>query len=137
MTHQPFRPFQDHFSKESALKILQNACSGADDGELFIERRTSEGLVFDDGKLKNASYDASEGFGLRAVLGEVAGYAHSTEVSEAALLRASETARLAVGAGGGTLADAPRATNTKLYKDVDPISEVTFTAKLDTPHCQT
>lgn len=132
MTHQPFRPFQDHFSKESALKILQNACSGADDGELFIERRTSEGLVFDDGKLKNASYDASEGFGLRAVLGEVAGYAHSTEVSEAALLRASETARLAVGAGGGTLADAPRATNMKLYKDVDPISEDTFTAKLDT-----
>mgnify|MGYP003775401093 FL=1 len=132
MTHQPFRPFQDHFSKESALKILQNACSGADDGELFIERRTSEGLVFDDGKLKNASYDASEGFGLRAVLGEVAGYAHSTEISEAAVLRASETARLAVGAGGGMLADAPRATNTILYKDVDPISEVTFTAKLDT-----
>ncbi|WP_273511013.1 metalloprotease TldD [Planktotalea frisia] len=132
MTHQPFRPFQDNFSREGALKILQNACAGADDGELFIERRTSEGLVFDDGKLKNASYDASEGFGLRAVLGEVAGYAHSTEVSESALLRASETARLAVGAGGGSLADAPRATNTKLYKDVDPISEVTFSAKLDT-----
>jgi TldD protein len=132
MTHQPFRPFQDNFSREGALKILQNACVGAGDGELFIERRTSEGLVFDDGKLKNASYDASEGFGLRAVLGEVAGYAHSTEVSESALLRASETARLAVGAGGGSLADAPRATNTKLYKDVDPISEVTFSAKLDT-----
>lgn len=132
MTHQPFRPFQDNFSREGALKILQNACAGADDGELFIERRTSEGLVFDDGKLKNASYDASEGFGLRAVLGEVAGYAHSTEVSESALLRASETARLAVGAGGGSLADAPRATNAKLYKDVDPISEVTFSAKLDT-----
>jgi TldD protein len=132
MTHQPFRPFQDNFSREGALKILQNACAGADDGELFMERRTSEGLVFDDGKLKNASYDASEGFGLRAVLGEVAGYAHSTEVSESALLRASETARLAVGAGGGSLADAPRATNTKLYKDVDPISEVTFSAKLDT-----
>ena len=132
MTHQPFRPFQDNFSREGALKILQNACAGADDGELFIERRTSEGLVFDDGKLKNASYDASEGFGLRAVLGEVAGYAHSTEVSESALLRASEIARLAVGAGGGSLADAPRATNTKLYKDVDPISEVTFSAKLDT-----
>lgn len=132
MTHQPFRPFQDNFSREGALKILQNACAGADDGELFIERRTSEGLVFDDGKLKNASYDASEGFGLRAVLGEVAGYAHSTEVSESALLRASEIARLAVGAGGGSLADAPRATNTKVYKDVDPISEVTFSAKLDT-----
>ena len=42
---------------------------------------------------------AAEGFGLRAVKGEVAGYAHSTEISEAALLRAAETARLAVGDG--------------------------------------
>ena len=132
MTHSPFRPFQDRFSRESALKILKSACDGADDGELFIERRTAESLVFDDGKLKNAAYDASEGFGLRAVLGEVAGYAHSTEVSESALFRASATARLAVGAGGGVLADAPSPTNARLYRDNDPISEVSFTAKIDT-----
>ena len=132
MTHSPFRPFQDRISRESALKILKSACEGADDGELFIERRTAESLVFDDGKLKNAAYDASEGFGLRAVLGEVAGYAHSTEVSESALLRASATARLAVGAGGGVLADAPSPTNARLYRDNDPISEVSFTAKIDT-----
>ncbi len=132
MTHTPFRPFDDRISREMALKTLKNACDGADDGELFIERRTAESLVFDDGKLKNASYDASEGFGLRAVLGEVAGYAHSTEISESALLRASATARLAVGTGGGTLANAPRATNASLYKDTDPISQVSFTAKIDT-----
>ncbi len=132
MTHTPFRPFQDRLSRESALEILQSACAGADDGELFIERRCAESLVFDDGKLKNASYDASEGFGLRAVQGEVSGYAHSTEVSESALQRASATARLAVGNGGGTLADAPSATNTRLYRDVDPISEVSFSAKIDT-----
>lgn len=132
MANTAFRPFQDLISRENALGILQTACHGADDGELFIERRTSESLVFDDGKLKNASYDASEGFGLRAVLGEVSGYAHSTEVSEAALHRASATTRLAIGNGGGTLADAPSATNTRLYRDVDPISEVSFTAKVDT-----
>jgi TldD protein len=57
--------------------------------------------------VKTASYDAAEGFGLRAVKGDVAGYAHSTEISEAALRRASETARLAVGDGGGTMADGP------------------------------
>ena len=60
----------------------------------------------DDGRIKTAAYDASEGFGLRAVRGEVAGYAHSTEISEKSLRRASETARIAVGDGGGTLADA-------------------------------
>lgn len=132
MAHTPFRPFQDRMSRESALGILQSACEGADDGELFIERHTAESLVFDDGKLKNASYDASEGFGLRAVLGEVSGYAHSTEVSEDSLRRASATAHLAVGNGGGTLADAPIPTNTRLYRDVDPISEISFSAKIDT-----
>ena len=37
--------------------------------------------MFDDGRVKTASYDATEGFGLRAVRGETAGYAHSTELS--------------------------------------------------------
>ena len=44
-------------------------------------RRRSESIVLDDGRIKNASYDASEGFGLRAIRGEVAGYAHSTEIN--------------------------------------------------------
>ena len=72
---------------------------------------------------KNASYDAAEGFGLRAVRGETAGYAHATEISEAALRRAAETARLAVGAGGGTLAAEPKATNQRLYTDRDPFDD--------------
>ncbi|MBC7181323.1 MAG: metalloprotease TldD, partial [Roseovarius sp.] len=105
---------------------------GADDGELFLERRRAEGLMFDDGRVKTASYDASEGFGLRAVRGEVTGYAHSSEVTEAALKRAVETARLAVGAGGGTLAAGPTPTNRRLYTDADPIAGASFPVKLDT-----
>jgi TldD protein len=88
--------------------------------------------VFDDGRVKTASYDASEGFGLRAVKGETAGYAHSTEISEAALKRAVETARLAVGDGGGTLADAPPGTNRKLYTDADPMADAAFPVKVET-----
>ena len=104
---------------------------GADDGELFLERRRSESLVFDDGRLRNAGYDAAEGFGLRAVRGETAGYAHSTEISEAALRRAAETARLAVGAGGGTLAAAPKPTNQRLYTDRDPFDDAEFAVKVE------
>ncbi|GKY89511.1 metalloprotease TldD [Sinisalibacter aestuarii] len=128
----PFRPFDTHLDDSRAMEILRHATDGADDGELFLERRRSEALVFDDGRLKTASYDASEGFGLRAVKGETAGYAHSTEISEAALKRAAETARLAVGAGGGTLADAPAATNRKLYTDADPMADATFPVKVET-----
>jgi TldD protein len=128
----PFRPFDSHLDEAAALKLLQVATEGAEDGELFLERRRSEALVFDDGRVKTASYDAAEGFGLRAVKGDVAGYAHSTEISEAALKRASETARLAVGDGGGTLADGPAGTNAKLYTEADPMADATFAVKLDT-----
>lgn len=131
MTDQPFRPFETHLDEAAALAVLRAATAGAEDGELFLERRRSEAIVLDDGRIKTASYDASEGFGLRAVNGEVAGYAHSTEISEKALIRASETARLAVGAGGGVLAPAPQGTNVKLYGDADPMADATFAVKID------
>ena len=132
MPEAPFRPFKTRIDRDAALKILQAATHGADDGEIFLERSRSEDLVFDDGRVKTASYDAAEGFGLRAVRGEVTGYGHSSEISESALLRVAETARLAVGDGGGTLAAGPRPTNTRLYTDDDPISGATFPVKLDT-----
>ncbi len=132
MTDTPFRPFDSAVDADGALALLQSATAGADDGELFLERRRSEVLAFDDGRIKTASYDASEGFGLRAVKGEVAGYAHSTEISEAALKRAVETARLAVGDGGGTLAEAPQPTNKRLYTDADPLLGAAFPVKVET-----
>ena len=126
-----FRPFETHLDADAALARLRAATAGADDGELFLERRRSEALVFDDGRLRTANYDAAEGFGLRAVRGETAGYAHSTEISEAALARAAETARLAVGAGGGTIADPPQATNQRLYGDRDPFDDAEFAVKVE------
>ncbi len=126
-----FRPFDTDLDEAAALKILKSATNGADDGELFLERRRSEALLFDDGRVKTASYDASEGFGLRAVKGETAGYAHSTQLTEAALKRAAETARLAVGSGGGTLADAAPATNQRFYTDADPFADAPFEGKVD------
>jgi TldD protein len=127
-----FRPFDSALDEKRTLAVLQDAVAGADDGELFLERRRSESLVFDDGRLKQAGYDAAEGFGLRAVRGETAGYAHATELSETALRRAAETARLAVGSGGGTLAAGPQPTNQRLYTDRDPFDDATFPVKVET-----
>ncbi len=131
MSDAPFRPFETHIDESAALATLRAATAGADDGEIFLERKRSEAIVLDDGRIKTASYDASEGFGLRAVRGEVAGYAHSTEISEKALSRAAETARLAVGVGGGAMAPAPKGTNARLYSDADPMADATFAAKID------
>jgi TldD protein len=132
MQQDRFAPFDTALDRDRALAILREAVAGADDGELFLERRRSEALVFDDGRLKTASYDASEGFGLRAIRGEVAGYAHATDISEAALRRAAETARLAVGDGGGTLAAPPQGTNLRLYTDADPLADAAFGLKVET-----
>ena len=132
MTDAPFRPFDTSMDQDATLRQLRRAVAGADDGEVFLERRRSEVISFDDGRIKTASYDASEGFGLRAVRGETAGYAHSTELSESALIRAVDTARLAVGDGGGTMAAPPQATNLRLYTDENPMEGATFPLKIET-----
>ena len=116
---------------DRAEAVLAEALRGADDGELFLERSDSEGLLFDDGRLKSASYNTTEGFGLRVVAGETAGYAHSSEISEAALRRAAAAASLAKRGYEGVAADAPRATNAKLYDDADPVGGLAFSAKTD------
>ncbi|MDB5420890.1 MAG: metalloprotease TldD [Brevundimonas sp.] len=113
-----------------ALDILKGALHGADDGELFLERSESEALVFDDGRLKSAAYDASEGFGLRVVAGETAGYAHANEISAAAMRRAADTASLAKSGHAGVSAEGPRATNQKLYDEVDPLASPAFSDKI-------
>ncbi len=117
-------------SPERARQILGDALQGADDGELFAERSESESFLFDDGRLKSAAYDSSEGFGLRVVAGETAGYSHSSEISEASIRRAAASASLAKRgyAGGGD--EAPRATNTKLYGEDDPTASPVFSEKV-------
>ena len=50
-----FDPFADDLDPEAAREVLADAVSGADDGELFFERRVSESLVFDDGRLKRVA----------------------------------------------------------------------------------
>ena len=41
----PFRPFETDLDEARALGILRSATDGAEDGELFLERRRSEALV--------------------------------------------------------------------------------------------
>ena len=111
-------------------KIAGEALSGADDGELFLEYSQSEALAFDDGRLKSAAFDTTQGFGLRAISGEVAGYAHASDLSEPAMRRAAETVRAVAAGHGGTLALPPVGTNRSLYTDENPLGAVDFAAKV-------
>jgi len=111
-------------------KIVAHGLDGADDGELYLEYRQSEILVFDNGRLKQATYDTSQGFGLRAVKDEAVGYAHASDMSEAAIARAADAVRAVKGGYSGTAAQAPARTNVRLYTDENPLAAPAFEAKV-------
>jgi TldD protein len=109
--------------------IVGEALDAADDGELFLEYRQSESFVFDDGRLKTASFDTSQGFGLRAVAGESTGYAHASELSEAAIGRASQAVQAVTRGHEGAHAQGPVGTNQSLYIDDNPLNQTDFETK--------
>jgi TldD protein len=116
--------------RAAAERIVADALAGADDGELYLEYRQSESLVFDDGKLKSAAFDTDQGFGLRAVAGEAFAYAHAADVSEAALKRAAATVRAVHAGHTGVVAETPRGTNRVLYRPDNPLDSMPFEAKV-------
>ena len=110
--------------------IVDGALKGSDDGELYLEFSQSESFAFDDGRLKAATFDTTQGFGLRAVAGEATGYAHATELSEDAIKRAANTVRAVALGHSGMVAEPPLRTNAKLYTDIDPLETAKFEVKV-------
>ncbi|WP_419730527.1 metalloprotease TldD [Lichenicola sp.] len=115
--------------RTGAERILNTALAGTDDGELFLEYRESEFISLEEGVIRSASFDTSTGFGLRAVLGDEAGYAHSDEISESALTRAAATVGQVRAGRSGIVAETPRATNAHLYGDSNPLQEAEFAVR--------
>jgi TldD protein len=116
--------------RDDARRHLAHGLQGADDGELFLEYCQSEMLGFDNGRLKQATYDTSQGFGLRAVKDEAVGYAHASDLSEPALARAAEAVRAVKGGYSGRYAAAPGRTNIRLYGDDNPLGAPSFETKV-------
>jgi TldD protein len=111
-------------------KLIARGLEGADDGELFLEYKQSEVLAFDNGRLKTATYDTNQGFGLRAVKDEAVGYAHASDVSEAAIARAADAVRAVKGGHSGRYAEPPTRSNVRLYGDQNPLEAPGFDAKV-------
>ena len=112
-------------------RTVNDALSGADDGELFLEYAQSESLVWDDGKLKSANFDTTQGFGLRAVAGEATGYAHAVTLDESAIQRAAETVRAIKSGHSGAMSLPPQGTNRLLYGDENPLRSKGFEEKIN------
>src|SRR5712671_3179698 len=96
-----------NLDRDAVRREVARGLAGADDGELFLEYGQTEALMFDNGRLKQATYDTSQGFGLRAVKDDAVGYAHSSDVSLPALIRAADAVAAVRGGYSGNFAAAP------------------------------
>ncbi|MDA0764462.1 MAG: metalloprotease TldD [Proteobacteria bacterium] len=123
--------FEDNdFDLNKVQSIVSNALETADDGELYLESTKSESFSFDDGRMKNVAYDTTQGFGLRAIADEAKGFAHSGELSEEALNRASETVKSVSKNYSGIMSEAPsHGVNKPLYTSINPIEGTSFQVK--------
>ena len=110
--------------------LVKDTLHRCDDGELFLEENYSENFTFDDNVLKNASYDESSGFGLRAVNDDVVGYAHSSTIDIKAIKEAAKTVSVVNKGYSGEKIVEPSLTNLNLYSDINPIKEEAFVNKI-------
>ena len=118
------------FDRRKVEKILDETLLGTDDGELFLEYSQSEVITLDDGKIKSANFDVSQGFGLRAISGEATGYSHVSELSIGALVRAADAVKAVKRGHCGKSHLAPLPTNQALYIDENPLGQCNFDAKV-------
>ncbi|MCP4394144.1 MAG: metalloprotease TldD [Alphaproteobacteria bacterium] len=124
----------DGLNKEKAQSIVSDTLAGFDDGELFLEYSQSESISLEDGHIKSAAFDNSKGFGLRSVLGELSGYAHSSDISTEALLRAATTVKAVKNGHAENInvspSAAPDIAGAPLYTDANPLAQIEFEAKV-------
>ena len=117
------------FDHDRTLSIVSDALNNTDDGELYLEYRQTESISLDDGRIRSASFNTSQGFGLRSIIGETAGYAHASTFDEASLRRAAETVNAVRMGHSGTYAAPPIGTNQSLYTNANPVLPVPFDVK--------
>jgi TldD protein len=108
---QPERFFRDRYGVSSGA--LEHALGSAlarraDYGDLYFEFRTTSTVALEDGLVKKASKDVSQGVGVRVLAGEKTGYAYSDDVTVASIEQAARTAGHIASDSGGAPAVAVR-----------------------------
>jgi TldD protein len=97
--------------------------TGGEFAEVFIEDKASSSAHLDDGRVEELSSGRDRGAGIRVVVGETTGFAHTANLSPEGLRAAAQAAAAAArSAGGGTvvvsLPDQPA--HHRLAVDIDP-----------------
>src|SRR5262245_16893207 len=110
---EPKRFFLDRFALDEHVleDTIETAIARkADFADLYFEFRISEGFALEEGIVKKAAKNISQGAGVRVVAGDKTGCAHTDDVTVDALRLASQTAQAIADAGGSAQPVAVRAT---------------------------
>ncbi|MCU1497962.1 MAG: peptidase family protein [Acidimicrobiales bacterium] len=75
--------------------------TGGDFAEVFVEDKRSSSGRLDDGRIEELGSGRDRGAGIRVVVGETTGFAHTADLSEPGLLVAAQAAAAAARSGGG------------------------------------
>src|SRR5262245_8476954 len=100
---EPKRFFLDRFALDEHVleDTIETAIARqADFADLYFEFRISEGFALEDGIVKKAAKNVSQGAGVRVVAGDKTGCAHADDVTVETLRVASRTAQAIADAGG-------------------------------------
>lgn len=113
-------------------RIVMDGLKGSDGGELFMEQRKEETLVWDEGRLSTNSSSLGEGFGLRFIANDAFAYATSNEFTEKAILDAADTVgQMRSFAKGGTTSLATAPSRSLLFTEDDPIAAIEKKRKIE------
>lgn len=83
-------------------RVLSQAVErGGEMAEIFCEDRRSRSASRDDGRIEELSSGSSRGAGIRVLVGETTGFAHTADLTEPGLLAAARAASAVAREGGG------------------------------------
>ncbi len=121
-------------------RVLGSALQGGGDfAEVFVEDRTMTGISLDDRRVEELSSGHDRGAGIRVVVGDTTGFAHTADLSEPGLRSAAEAAATVAREGGGgvrrvelhqSIAKAPNEVRT-LPSDVAKVTKVELLLRAD------
>jgi TldD protein len=118
---------------EQAAQMVETCLAGFDDGELYLQYSESESVSILDRAIKSSSYDISKGFGMRGVIGELTGFAHSNIIDSQNLKEAINVVKLSCKLDKAHHVDVAPVRNVSqtLYRNVNPIGEISYLQKVE------
>lgn len=119
---------ESHLSQ--AFSTLLN--SSVDSGDIYFQMRKHEAWSLEDGIVKEASYNISQGVGIRAIKGDKSGFAYSDEIVLPALLESCKAARaIARGNQDGKVQTWKSNAGNQLYMPDNPLDSITESDKVN------